>query len=291
MLSVCRHLLLCLAAGLVASSAGAQQPGPQGGEAGRMREQDWRVPTASGGLLMDTTLFRPPGNGPFPLAVMNHGSPADGSERPTMKRPTYTALSTFLVARGYAVALPLRRGYGLTGGGWAEDYGSCSGANYGPAGLATASDIQATIDFMRKQPFILPDRTLVLGQSAGAWGTVALSSLNPQGVPAMLAFAPGRGGHQPGVGNCAPGNLVKAAGGYGATARVPLLWVNAANDTFFEPKLVDQMVGAYKAGGGNVTHRAVGPFEKEGHNLASRDSGASTWQPIVTEFFAANGIR
>ncbi|MBV8391670.1 MAG: dienelactone hydrolase, partial [Alphaproteobacteria bacterium] len=41
----------------------------------------------------------------------------------------------------------------------------------------------------------------------------------------------------------------------------------------------------------NVTHRAVGPFEKEGHNLASRDSGASIWQPIVAEFFAANGIR
>jgi dienelactone hydrolase len=284
-----------LAAGLVvcllSMPALAQQAGPQGSDGARMREQDWRVPTASGGLLMDTTVFRPPGDGPFPLAVVNHGSPADSSERPTMKRPLFSTISSFLVARGYAVALPLRRGYGLTGGGWAEDYGSCNNPNYVAGGLATASDIQATIDYMRKQPFILPDRTLVIGQSAGAWGTVAISSLNPAGVPAMIAFAPGRGGHIPGVGNCTPDALVRASAKYGSTARVPLLWVNAANDTFFEPKLVERMVAAYQGAGGNVTHRPVGPFGKEGHSLSSSDSGGPIWQPLVSDFLAGNGLR
>lgn len=272
---------LCLAA-----PALAQTPGPQGGEGRNMRAQEWRIPSASGLILLDSTVFRPPGEARHPLMVMNHGSPADGSERTTMKRPVYSAVSSFFVSRGYVVVLPLRRGYGATGGGWAEDYGSCKNPDFVHGGLETASDIQATIDYMRKQPFIQSDRTIVVGHSAGAWGTVALSSLNTMGVPAMIAFAPGRGGHQPGVGNCEPGALVKAAAKYGSTAHVPLLWVNAANDTFFEPRLVDRMVTAYNGAGGHAVHRAVGPFGKDGHNLASSDSGAAIWQPLVDDFLA-----
>jgi dienelactone hydrolase len=272
-----------LACTLAAGSL-AQSPSPQGSESGKMREQEWRIPTASGSLLMDATVFRPPGEAKAPVVVINHGSPADGSERPGMARPHYTALSTYFVAHGYVVVLPLRRGYGKTGGGWAEDYGSCKNPDYAAAGLAGASDILAAVDYMRRQPFVLPDRSVIVGHSAGAWGTVAASSLNPPGVPAMIAFAPGRGGHQPGVGNCEPGALVKAAARYGSTAHVPLLWVNAANDTFFEPRLVDRMVTAYNGAGGHAVHRAVGPFGKDGHSLASSDSGAAIWQPLVDDF-------
>jgi len=233
---------------------------------------------------METTVFRPPGEDKHPLVVINHGSPADGSQRASMGRQRYASLSSFFVAHGYVVAAPLRRGYGATGGSWAEGYGSCKNPDYFDAGLATASDIQATIDYMRKQAFVAANHNIVVGQSAGAWGTVALSSLNPPGVSAMIAFAPGRGGHQPDVGNCEPDALVKAVGRYGSTARVPLLWINAANDTFFEPKLVKRMVAAYNDAGGRATHDAVGKFGKEGHNLASCDTGASIWQPLVEDF-------
>src|SRR5882757_6428184 len=40
--------------------------------------------------------------------------------------------------RGYMVALPLRRGYGETGGPWRENYGSCGNPDYYRAGLVTA---------------------------------------------------------------------------------------------------------------------------------------------------------
>jgi dienelactone hydrolase len=263
----------------------AQSPGLQNGEG--KREQEWRIPAANGALLMDSTVWRPSGTGRHPLVVINHGSPADGSERPTMKRPRYSALSRYFLDRGYVVAVPLRRGYGATGGGWAEDYGSCKNPNFTQAGLETAADIQAAIDYMRGQPFVLPDRTVVAGQSAGAWGTVALSSRNPAGVSAMIAFAPGRGGHIPGIGNCEPGVLVKSAATYGGTARTPLLWVNAQNDTFFEPKLVDRMIAAYNGAGGRAVHGAVGPFGKEGHDLASSDSGVPVWRPLVDDFLAS----
>ena len=207
-----------------------------------------------------------------------------------MKRPHYTAVSSFFVSRGYVVVLPLRRGYGESGGGWAEAYGSCANPDYYNAGLQGAADIKATLDYMRGQSFVAPNRTVVVGQSAGGWGTLALSSLNPPGVAAMIDFAGGRGGHQPlpggGTGNCAPDALVTAAGKYGSTARVPILWIFTANDSFFEPKLAKRMFDAYNAAGGKGTFRPQGAFGSDGHNLASSDSGVAIWQAPVSEFLA-----
>ena len=165
---------------------------------------------------------------------------------------------------------------------WAEAYGRCETPDYYNAGLQSAADIQATIDFMRTQPYVAPDRTLVVGQSAGGWATVALSSRNPPGVPGMINFAGGRGGHQKlpggGIGNCTPDALVQAAAKYGATARVPLLWIYAENDSFFEPALARRMVAAYDAAGGKATYRPVGAFGRDGHSLAGSDSGVPIWR-------------
>ena len=169
------------------------------------QEQIVKLPGPGGSTLV-ANVMRPAGAAKGPLVVINHGSPADSSQRPKMAPPRYPALSTWFLARGYVVALPLRRGYGETGGAWAENYGKCDGADYFGAGLQGAADIKATIDFMRAQPFVTPDRTLVVGQSAGGWATVALSSLNPPGVSGMVNFAGGRGGHMKlpggGLGNC-----------------------------------------------------------------------------------------
>jgi dipeptidyl aminopeptidase/acylaminoacyl peptidase len=113
------HLSLKLSfAALVAFvswSAAAQPPGPQGIAYGALREQAWRIPAADGSSMI-ATVMRPPGEGARPLVVINHGSPPDGSERREMTRPRYPALSFWFVARRYVVVLPLRRGYGETGG-------------------------------------------------------------------------------------------------------------------------------------------------------------------------------
>lgn len=254
------------------------------------REEIVRIPTA-GGATMITTVMRPPGEDKRPLVVINHGSPPDGSQRLKMERPRYSALSSWFVSRGYVVALPLRRGYGETGGTWAESYGPCQAADYYTAGLQGAADIKAAVDHMRGQRFVAADRTIVVGQSAGGWATIALSSLNPPGVPGMVNFAGGRGGHQKlpggGLGNCAPDALVQAAGRYGAAARVPMLWLYTGNDSFFEPALARRMVDAYAAAGGRATLRALGPFGSDGHALASSSSGVPIWSGPVADFLVS----
>ena len=144
---------------------------------------------------MRATLFRPPGPGPFPLAVINHGSEQDPAKRARMPMPEFRSLTEWFLQRGYAVLLPQRPGHGETGGRYLEDQGGCASSNYEKAGNATANSIAAAIDFMAKQPFVKPTGMVVVGNSAGGWGAIALASRNPAGVAAVVNFAGGRGGH------------------------------------------------------------------------------------------------
>jgi dienelactone hydrolase len=272
------RLLYALLAGLIALPAAAQQT----------REGVVRIP-ASGTSLV-ATVMRPAGDDKRPLVVINHGSPPDAASRPTMSPPRFAALSSWFVERGYVVVLPQRRGYGRTGGAWAETYGSCEEPDYYSGGLEGAADIAATIAFMRQQPFVAANRTLVVGESAGGWATIALSSLNPRGVAGMVNLAGGRGGHQElssgGIGNCRPSALVTAAGRYGATARVPMLWIYAENDSFFSPVLARRMFGAYVAAGGHASLRLLPPLDVDGHLLVANERTVATWSAALADFLA-----
>jgi hypothetical protein len=56
-------------------------PGPVDIEGTQSRRQLWLVPSTDPSVLMRTTVFRPPGEGPFPLVVMNHGTAQDPVQR------------------------------------------------------------------------------------------------------------------------------------------------------------------------------------------------------------------
>jgi hypothetical protein len=155
-------------------------------------------PGTKKGML--TRLCRPTTDGPSRLAVVNHVSALDAGKRPDMKPMACTSpLPHFLVSKGFTVALPLRRGYGETGGRWLEQYGPCDRPDFVSAGNATASDISAAVAHLRTLPGIRQDEAIVVGISAGGWGTVALASSKIEGIKAFLNFVGGRGGRQGGV--------------------------------------------------------------------------------------------
>ena len=126
-------------------------------------------------------LFRPPGAGPFRLAVIAHASTQNVLRRAQMPQPEYRALAAWLVARGFAVLVPERPGHGATGGNYLEDQGGCDEADYARAGRATADQISAALDYLRGQSFIRQDGAVVIGHSAGGWGALALAREDPQG--------------------------------------------------------------------------------------------------------------
>ena len=92
-------------------------------------------------IVSHALLFRPPGDGPFPLAVIAHATTQNVLRRAQMPQPEYRALAAFLVARGFAVLVPERLGHGATGGRYLEDQGGCDEADYARSGRATADEI------------------------------------------------------------------------------------------------------------------------------------------------------
>lgn len=271
----------------------AQSAGPQGAEEGPLRRQLWLVPSQDKNVLMRTVIFRPKGAGPFPLVIVNHGSVQNPREREKFSQPLFAAASEFFVARGYAVALPQRPGHGQTGGPYFEANsasGNCADADYRKSGLATADAIAAASGYLTRQDFIRPDGVIVVGQSAGGWGAMALASRNPRNVRLIVNFAGGRGGHVRGQpdNNCAPERLIETARAFGATARIPMLAIYTKNDSFFSAGLSRRMFEAYRAAGGLAEYVLLPAFKDDGHRLFGDRDGRATWGPIVDAFLEAH---
>ena len=262
---------------------GSAQPdfGPQGGESAPNRLQPWLVPSPDPGTPARAVLFRPPGDGPFPLAVIAHATTQNVLRRAQMPQPEYRALAAWLVAKGFAVLVPERLGHGATGGKYLEDQGGCDEADYARSGRATADEIAAAAGLLRKQSFIRPDGMVVVGHSAGAWGALALAREDPKDVAAIIAFAPGRGGHANDVSNqvCAPHTLLSAAGEFGKAARVKVTWLVAANDSYFSLALSRQLADAFRNAGGQVDFRALPAYGSEGHWLPETEAGVKLAGP------------
>jgi dienelactone hydrolase len=243
--------------------------------------QSWLVPSPDPATAAHAVLFRPPGDGPFRLAVIADASTQNVLRRAQMPQPEYRALAAFLVARGFAVLVPERPGHGATGGKYLEDQGGCDEADYSRSGRATADEIAAAAGFARQQSFVRHDGMIVVGHSAGAWGALALASENPQDVSAIIVFAAGRGGHANDFPNqvCAPHSLLAAAGEFGRAARVPVSWLVAANDSYFSPDLSKQLADAFRSGGDQVEFHVLPASGSEGHWLAETEAGVKLAAP------------
>ena len=67
--------------------------GAQGTEAEPARMQQWLVPSPAMDVAARAVLFRPPGDGPFRLAVIAHASTQNVLRRAQMPQPEYRALA------------------------------------------------------------------------------------------------------------------------------------------------------------------------------------------------------
>jgi dienelactone hydrolase len=268
--------LLPLLALFTASSLHAQIAyGAAGDEGAPFRRQDWRVPSPDTDVAAHALLFRPSGNGPFRLAVIAHASTQNVLRRAQMPQPEYRALAGYLVARGFAVLVPERPGHGATGGRYVEDQGGCDEADYARSGRATAEAISLALNHLRQQDFVRKDAAIVLGHSAGGWGALALASGDPKAIAAIIAFAPGRGGHANDEPNriCAPHTLLAVAGEFGKASRIPVTWLVAANDSYFAPKFSLSLADAFRGGGGKVDFRTLPAVGSEGHWMIETEAG------------------
>ncbi len=242
------------------------------------------VPLAAYSTGMTASLILPEGSGPFPLAVINHGSDEQAIRRVAMQPPAFGDLSRWFVARGYAVAIPFRPGHGRSGTPYLEDQGGCADADFDRSGRVTADIILAAVDALSADPRIRAGKTIVVGTSAGGWGATALAARNAAGIAGIVSFAGGRGGRdrgQPGR-NCASDRLVETAGQFGRTARTPALWLYAENDSYFPPEISSRLAAAYRQTGAPLDFVLLPPVGSEGHGLIT--APARYWEAPLSAF-------
>ena len=245
--------------------------------------------TGSTSVDLEAIVIRPDDGQPHPLAILNHGSPRLPEQRPKMSPYGMWAQAAAFARRGWVAVAFLRRGYGESGGSWAENYGTCANPDYASAGRAGAGDIAAVARYMRAQPYVSQARWISVGVSAGGFATLALTANPPPDLAAVISFAPGRGSSAPDT-VCGESRLIAAVADYGRTSRLPVLWVSAENDHFFGPRLVSQLTAAFARAGGNVTYVATPPFADDGHTLFNAVDGMPIWSPIVDRFLLANKL-
>ena len=235
------------------------------------------------------------GSGPFPLVVMNHGVSLNAKERSFFPLVEFRDAAFWFARQGYMVVAPVGPGYGGGGfdvperglfGPFFSHVGPCDKPNFRGAGLAIATLDSWIIDYMIAQKAVQPEKVIVVGQSAGGWGAIALSSLNPESVRAIIVFAAGRGARVGGKpnNNCAPDKLIEATGAFGKTSRVPMLWLYSKNDTYFGPPLPKLMYDAFTAAGGDAEFHMLPPIGNEGHFLIHNIDSKPPWTVLVTDF-------
>lgn len=263
--------------------------GPLEDATGPWSEQGHWVPVDGTDRLIFMRLCRPRGADLARLVVFSHGSPPVAADR-----ERYAALrceapvARWFLERGLAVAAPLRRGFGLSGGEFSEGNGPCRQPDFLHAARESARDILSAVAYARLLPGIRQDGVVLAGQSAGGWGSLGAAAANPQAVVAVINMAGGRGGWADNVpnSNCRPDLLAQAAGALGETARVPSLWVYTENDSFFAPELAMEMHARFAASGGVAEFHALPAFGRDGHGLFVARDGAAVWGPVVEAFLS-----
>jgi len=242
---------------------------------------------------LEAMVIRPDRPERFPLVVMVHGTPRAIGEtlRTAMAQQSPADLLNPAVAfaqRGYAAVSIMRRGFGLSERGFGEILsGTCDNRDYLAVGRTAAEDVTGAVTALRSEPWVDPDRVLLLGHSTGGFAVTAAAANNPAGVVGILNFAGGHGSAGPDR-VCSPDHIVEDAAIFGHTARVPALWIYSENDHYIPAALGRRMFDAYAASGAPAQFQTLPPFGVEGHPALIMGA-AELWWPVVEKFL--NGLQ
>jgi dienelactone hydrolase len=272
-----------LFAGVVASSALLAQETWHG-----FVREELRIPLASAGPRgLEAVLVRPDSHQRYPLVLINHGTPRAAADRTEMTPLAFLPQAVEFARRGWAVAVVMRRGFGDSGGDYAEDHGSCANPDYAASATEATADMRATIEHLARRNDIDGTHIVSVGHSVGGLATVALTADPPPGLVAGISFAGGKGSPRDGE-VCAPDRLVAAYRSFGRRSRIAMLWIYAENDLFFSPQLAQRLYAGFLEGGGRAEFIKHPSFGRDGHTLFT--NGISLWSAYVDDFLRRQNL-
>lgn len=250
--------------------------------------REGRLAVRIGGVQeeLETLTVMPPGEGPFPLALISHGTPADEARGGRLRQ--FLPLAESFARRGYRAVVFARRGYGSSTGARRDKPRVMCGywptRAYLRAAGSIADEYVAALEAVVQLPEVNGSKVVGVGQSTGGLGVLALASRGPPGLIGVINFAGGHGSNgRRGV--CNGRALTHAFAAVGKNARVPALWLHSTTDQWFWPSLTRRNFDRYVAGGAPARLEMLGPlwFSKDGHQLFML-GGRELWQPRISTF-------
>jgi dienelactone hydrolase len=233
---------------------------------------------SSGSLRIQAYLYKPHGDGPFPVVIYNHGSRV-GRERSSVP---FEYVGKMLTRTGYVVLVPERRGYGKSDGlTWGEAVGDDQ-SRWPARFQEETDDVLAAVDYLRTVRSADTSRMGVMGWSFGGIVTMLTVSRST----AFLAAVDQAGGALAWNGNAHVRRILMEAAGKATT---PTLFMVAKNDR--TTSSVTALAEVFSNRG--VPHRTViyEPFAPVGRSLPQAPGhavfsaqGTRVWESDVVQF-------
>jgi dipeptidyl aminopeptidase/acylaminoacyl peptidase len=231
-------------------------------------------------------LYRPKGEGPFPVVLSIHGGP-DAQERP---RYMYNGLYQYLLARDFGILAPNIRG----STGYGKSYQALIYRDWGGAEL---KDIEHAAKYLQSLEWVDSSRIAVYGGSFGGFATLSAVTRLPDywalgvdivGPSNLITFVNSVPPHwratmETWVGDAEKDRdmlVERSPITYVDHIRVPLLVIQGAKDPRVVQAESDQMVEKIKARGGDVRYY-VDP--NEGHGTTRRENSVK-WMRMVADY-------
>jgi len=199
-------------------------------------------------IKLEAVIFKPPGSGPFPLAVFNHGS-IGRTATPGVVKQTWVSLEVadFLNKLGWLVAFPQRRGRGKSDGLYEEERNSFGDPAKGLAGADRAlTDIDAIIAVLRRRPDVAPGAVLIGGQSRGGVLSVAYAGMRPEQTLGVINFVGGWFGEKYPGAELVNQTLFERGARYGR----PTIWLYGQGDRYYSIGHSRKNFAAFENAGG-----------------------------------------
>jgi len=268
-----RHLCWCVVIYLATLLLAQQR-----GWAQSARPEEVKFP--SGNLVLHGFIYNPPGKGPFPAILYNHGSELKPGWKPE--------LGEFFSSRGYVFFVPHRRGHGRS----PHDSFVDSLRAQGEGGAIALHELHledqlAALAYLTQLSDVDSHRISVAGCSYGGIQTVLALEANAEqklGLRAAIDFA---GGAMSWRSSVLRARMVKAV----RTATIPVLFIQAENDYDLGPSRT--LAGELEKLG--KPHKLLifppyGQTHEEGHGGFCTQA-TNVWGPEVLSFLDASMQR
>lgn len=220
---------------------------------------------------LELVFHQPPGAGPFPTLIFNHGSTGSGADPAEFVKTWHSqTIGSFFNVRGWQVVFPQRRGRGRSGGLYDEGFTpNRSGYTCEPAralaGLERAlEDLDEVVRHLRTRPSVDPRRLLAGGQSRGGILAIVHAGTRPGTFLGALNFVGGWMSD-----SCPnPTAINTVAFARGGAFPGPTAWLYGEHDPFYSLAHSRANHAAFTAAGGRGAFHAYNlGAGQNGHNV------------------------